>query len=105
MRIRERKYYKTLLRLSGNRLMKNNVTPLGFLSHSDYPLYNHFTPLRLASDLDYTINNHVTPLGLNSYSDSSVYKHGTPSGLLKSRRDDMIIEQLINKQLNPVGVI
>ena len=86
MRIRERKFHKT--ELSGNRLMKNNVTPSGFLSLSYYSLYNHFTPLGLASNSDFSINNHYTT-----------------SGLLKSHRDDMIIEQLINKQINPVGVI
>jgi hypothetical protein len=66
----------------------NNITPTGFISHSDYHFYNHFTPAGLASDLDYTINN-----------------NGTPFGVAKSRRDGRIIEQIIYKQLNPERVI
>ena len=119
----KRKYDKATLkglRLLGKGLLKNHVTPMGLDSDFDISFYNHFTPAGLALVSDYVFYNPNTPAGLDSDFDFSFYNHSTPSGLisdifalyhhlnslnlLKSRRDDMIIDKLFNKQLNPEGV-
>ena len=103
----------TTKKICTNGLM-NHATPPGLALVSDFPLYNHTTPTGLALVSDFAFYNHFTPAGFDSVLDSSFYNHNTPwgflkiqynfSGFLKSRRDDMIMEQLFNKQLNPEGV-
>jgi hypothetical protein len=103
----KRKYDKASLkglRLLGKGLLKNHVTPTGLDSDFDFSFYNHCTPSGLALISDFAFYNPNTLMRLISDIYNHFYRIFNTFGLLKSRRDDMIIEQLFNKQLNPVGV-
>jgi hypothetical protein len=102
----------------------DSATLSGFMAFSYDLCYNHISPsgfknpvpagisvpsrkigtgfsglLSLSYDLS---KNHISPSGFTN--SVSVRSSGWLSGFSNPVRDDMIIELLINKQLNPVGV-
>jgi hypothetical protein len=93
------------LRNLGNKglyLMKDSITHLGLVLSSSFNF--NFTPTGLNSGLYFAFYNHYTPMGLVLELCYFINYNFKSVALLKSRRDDMIMDQLFNKQLNPKGV-